>query len=40
MNAVSSNGTKWIGYETDFECADERRLKCPSFNLNVQCMKQ
>ena len=35
MDAVSSYRTELIGNESDFVCADERRINCHSFNLKV-----
>ena len=40
MDAVSSYRTELIGNESDFVCADERRLNCHSLNLKFQCLKQ
>ena len=40
IDAVSSYRTELIGNESDFVCADERRLNCHSFNHKVQCIKQ
>ena len=40
MDAVSSYRPKLIGNQSDFVCADERRLNCHGFNLKFQCLKQ